>query len=150
MKHYNHKFIILNIKAEGLEKKVFSLIKKKRINNFFFLDSSFPFIYKLSKQLTRNFAVRSSDYEHPKTLFQFKNNVNWIWLDCFKNFKISIDTIKRLVILNYKICIVSPSLHGRRISKKDKSFLRKLKKNNVKIDMVCEKIQNRKEWENYI
>ena len=30
LKYYNHKFIILNIKAEGLEKKVFRLIKKKK------------------------------------------------------------------------------------------------------------------------
>ena len=150
LNHYDHKFIILNIKAEGLEKKVFRLLEKKKIDNFFFLDSSFPFIHKLSKTLTKNFAIRSSDYEHPKTLMQFKNHVNWIWLDCFENFTISIYTIKKLVTLNYKICIVSPSLHNRKISNKDKSFFKKLKKNNIKIDMVCEKLQRKKEWKNYI
>ena len=100
--------------------------------------------------MTKNFALRTSDYEHPDTLFQFRNHVNWIWLDCFKNFKISIEIIKKLIILKYKICIVSPTLHGRKISKKDKSFFKKLKRNNIKIDMVCEKIQKKKDWEDYL
>ena len=150
MNYYKHKFIILNIKAEGLETKVFKLIKKKNINNFFFLDTSFPFIYKLSKKLTKNFAVRTSDYEHSKTLFKLKKNVNWIWLDCFKNFEISITTIKKLVNLKYKFCIVSPTLHNRKISKKDKIFFNKLKKNNIKIDMICEKVKYLNKWKKYI
>ena len=34
--NFKHRFIILNVKCEGLEKKIFSILKKKKIKNFFF------------------------------------------------------------------------------------------------------------------
>ena len=49
LKYYKHSFIILNIKSERIEYKVLELLKKHDIQNYFFLDSSFPMIYKLSK-----------------------------------------------------------------------------------------------------
>ena len=93
LKYYNHRFIIINVKSEGLERRIFKLIKKYKIKNFFFLDSSFPFIYRLSKNLTKNFAIRISDFENINTAFNMKKKVNWIWLDCFKNYKITINQL---------------------------------------------------------
>ena len=39
--NFKHRFIILNVKCEGLEKKIFSILKKKKIKNFFFLIALF-------------------------------------------------------------------------------------------------------------
>jgi hypothetical protein len=50
LKLYTHSFIILNIKSERIEYKVLELLKKYNITNYFFLDSSFPMIYKLSNE----------------------------------------------------------------------------------------------------
>ena len=44
----NKNLMILNIKSERIEYKVLELIKKYNIENYFFLDSSFPMIYQLN------------------------------------------------------------------------------------------------------
>ena len=139
---FNHKFVILNIKSEGIEEKVIKILKRKKKNNFFFLDTSFPFIIKYSKYLTKKFAIRVSDYESYETIFKLNKKFKWVWLDCFKGFKISMKTIKKIKSKGYKICIVSPNLHNRKITKNDLIFFKKLKKNKIKIDMFCDKIQN--------
>lgn len=142
LRFYNHKFLIVNVKSEGLEIKIMKILKKYKIKNFFFLDSSFPFIYKLSKTITKNFAIRVSDYENIQTAFNMKNKVNWIWLDCFQKYKISIKQIRLLKKNNFKICLVSPDLHGRKIRKVDIDFYKKLRKHKVFLDMICIKYLN--------
>ena len=141
---YKHKFIIINVKSEGIEERIFKILKKKKIKNYFFLDSSFPFLVKFSKILTKNFAVRVSDLESYETSFNLRKKVKWIWLDCFREFQISSKLLKKMKKLNYKICIVSPSLHGRRILKKDLNFF---KRNKAYIDMVCDKKEKFVIWE---
>ncbi len=140
---YKHKFIIINVKSEGIEEKIYKILKNKKISNYFFLDSSFPFLIKYSKVLTKKFALRISDIESHKTLFNLDKNVNWIWLDCFKKFQISSNVLVKIKKLKYKICIVSPNLHGRKITKKDISFF---KRNKIYIDMVCDKKEKLAIW----
>ena len=36
LKNFKNRFIIFNVKEEGIEKKIFNLIKKKKIKIFFF------------------------------------------------------------------------------------------------------------------
>ena len=55
--------MILNIKSERIEYKVLNLLQKYNINNYFFLDSSFPMIYQLSEEGEKNIAVRYSEFE---------------------------------------------------------------------------------------
>jgi hypothetical protein len=139
LKFYNHKFLIINVKTEGLEKKILNYLIKYKIKNFFFLDSSFPYIFKLSKKLTKKFALRISDFESIETAYKMKNKVDWIWIDCFNNYNISLTEIKNLQSLKFKLCLVSPDLHNRKISFKDKLFFNSLNKNNIKLDMICAK-----------
>ena len=35
-KKLNHRLIVLNVKEEGLEKKILKILKKNKIHNFFF------------------------------------------------------------------------------------------------------------------
>ena len=43
IKYFKHKFLILNVKEEGLEKKLIDCMNKNNITSYFFLDQSFPF-----------------------------------------------------------------------------------------------------------
>jgi hypothetical protein len=139
---FKHKFLIINIKIEGIEENILNYLNKLKIKNFFFLDSSFPYIFKLSKKLTRKFALRISDFESIETAYKMKNKIEWIWIDCFNNYNISVKEIKKLQKLKYKLCLVSPDLHKRKIRIKDKLFFKSLNKNNIKLDMICAKNKN--------
>ena len=50
--------------------------------------------------------------------------------------------IKKLQRLKYKLCLVSPDLHNRKIRLKDKLFFKSLNKNNIKLNMICAKNEN--------
>ena len=38
LEHYDHKFLILNVKEEGLEEMIINLLEKFNISNYFFLE----------------------------------------------------------------------------------------------------------------
>ena len=46
IRSYHHGTLILNVKEEGLESSVLKLMNQYKINDFFFLDQSFPFLWK--------------------------------------------------------------------------------------------------------
>ena len=137
--NYSHKFLILNVKEEGLEKRLLSIMKKKKINNFFFLDQSFPFLVKTLKLKEKRCALRISDYESAQTAFEIKLKPNWIWLDCFEKSNFNLKMLNKLKKLSYKICIVSPELHNIKRTKEIKNLLKKINKLNFKFDAVCTK-----------
>ena len=110
LKHYNHGTIILNIKSEGIEYQVLELLKKYTVNNYFFLDSSFPMINSLSLKGEKNIALRFSEFEGIDTLCSMAGKVNWIWVDCFSKLPITAKNYKLLKNLNYRLCLVSPDL----------------------------------------
>ena len=109
---YKHKILILNVKEEGLEKKILSILKKKNIKSYFFLDQSVPFIIKFMKKGLKKIAVRFSEFEDLSSVLKFRNKVEWVWIDCFKKFMINNKSINILKKNNFKICIVSPELHN--------------------------------------
>ncbi|MBT6472144.1 MAG: hypothetical protein HOK52_12925, partial [Candidatus Marinimicrobia bacterium] len=45
---YEHGILILNVKEEGLEGRLIELMSKYNIDDYFFLDQSFPFLVKTS------------------------------------------------------------------------------------------------------
>ena len=145
LKNYDHKFLILNIKSEGIESKVIQIIKKFKINNYFFLDCTFPSLINLIKKGNKNVALRVSDYESVDTLNNMKNLAKWVWIDCFKNIPLDQKKYKLIKKYNYRICLVSPELHGRKIG--NKKFLKLLKEKKIKIDMICTKEKFFKNWE---
>ena len=48
IRHFRHRFMIINVKSEGIEFRIIQLLEKYNITNYFFLDCSFPMIWKLS------------------------------------------------------------------------------------------------------
>ena len=142
IKYFNHKFLICNIKSERIELEVARILKKKKIKNYFFLDSSFPMLVSCIKKKLLNQSLRFSKFENlPNT--SFFNSVKWIWLDTFDGLP-SDNIIKMIKNKNKKICLVSPELHKIKVSKKKLKFF--LKKNFYHIDMICTKEYLFKNW----
>ena len=78
LKKYNHNTIILNIKSERIELECLKLLEKYNINNYFFLDSSFPMINLLNKKFNNNnIASRYSEYECLEFTENIKNLISY-------------------------------------------------------------------------
>jgi hypothetical protein len=147
LKNFKHAFIIVNIKSEGIEHKIFRLLKKYKIKKYFFLDCSFPMIFRLnSLKKNINFATRLSKFESIESVFKVKNLCQWIWVDCFDN---NVEFLKNILskIKNFNLCIVSPELHNRPNSVK--FYAKSLKQIGLSPSMICSKIYNYKIWSKY-
>lgn len=138
LKSYNHQFLILNVKEEGLEKRLIELMKSFKIKNYFFLDQSFPFLIKTAKSGENRCAVRFSEYESINTVLSLSNIVKWVWVDFFTKLPLDYEKYLKLKESRFNICLVSPELQGH--DKKQILTLQKeLIKNKVYINAVCTK-----------
>lgn len=137
LKYYNHGTMILNIKSERIEHRVLELIKKYNVKKYFFLDSSFPMIYLLSKQGEQNIALRFSEFEGLDTILNMTGKVNWVWVDCFSKLPIDSQTFQLLRKHNFKLCFVSPELQGQ--PEKLLEYKKYLEEHQLKFDAICTK-----------
>jgi bifunctional N-acetylglucosamine-1-phosphate-uridyltransferase/glucosamine-1-phosphate-acetyltransferase GlmU-like protein len=144
--HYNHSFIILNIKSERIEFKVLELIKKHNITNYFFLDSSFPMMYKLSNEGEKNIAIRFSEFEGLDTVLNMKGRIDWVWVDCFSKVPLNRENYNILKESGFKLCFVSPELQNQ--PDKIKEYKDYFNKENIVMDMICTKSYKIEKWEN--
>ena len=144
---YNHIFLILNIKEEGLEKSCLDLLKEFNINDYFFLDQSFPMLIKSSINQNLKTCLRYSNYESLDTVLKFKGLVNWVWVDYYQDYPLSKDIILKLKKLSYKICLVSPELQGHSIEEINQAFF-KIEKYQIYIDAICTKYISK--WESLL
>ena len=83
LKHYQHGTMILNVKSGRIEHKILELLKQYDIQNYFFLDSSFPMIKLLSDLGEHNIALRFSELEGLDTIRNMAAKAKWVWVDCF-------------------------------------------------------------------
>tara|TARA_B110001450_G_scaffold254674_1_gene280519 strand:+ start:469 stop:1086 length:618 start_codon:yes stop_codon:yes gene_type:complete len=141
----NKNLMILNVKSERIEYKVLELIKKYNIENYFFLDSSFPMIYQLNKFGEKNIAIRFSEFESIESVKLVKDMVKWVWVDCFTKFPLDAKTYNKIKNFGLKICLVSPELQGYNIER-IQEFKEIIKNNYFEIDAVCTKYYNIKLW----
>ena len=144
LKHYQHSFIILNIKSERIEWKVLEILKKYNIKNYFFLDSSFPMIYQLSIKNEKNIALRFSEYEGLDTIIKMKDKVKWVWIDCFTKNPLTLEIYNELKSMNYKLCFVSPELQQQQ--EKIDIYKKYFQENDIILDMICTKHYNITNW----
>ena len=144
LKHYHHGTMILNIKSERIEHRVIELIRKYEIKDYFFLDSSFPMIYLLSKEAEENIALRFSEYEGLDTILNMKNRVKWVWVDCFSRLPITHESFALLKDSGFKICLVSPELQGQ--DEKIEQYKSYLESERIQFDAICCKAYNINRW----
>ena len=100
LKFFNHGTMILNIKSERIEHKVLELLLKYNIQNYFFLDCSFPMINLLINQGEKKIALRFSEFETLDNILKLKKKIKWVWIDCFSKLPINRDSYKLLKNLN--------------------------------------------------
>lgn len=144
IKGYRHNTIIVNVKNEGIEYRILELFNKHKIDNYFFLDSSFPLIYALSSLGERNIALRFSEHESINTILSMRGKVKWVWVDCFTHLPISFTHFKKLKDAGFNLCLVSPELQGR--PDDIDHFKLHLAKENIIFDAVCTKAKYASKW----
>lgn len=107
---YNSKELLaLNIKSDGLQKKISIAIKKYSINNYYLFDMSIPDTI-LTMKSKLNFLTRQSDIElNPVLVAEAKG----IWMDEFEKEWITSDSISKIIENKRMAFIVSAELHGR-------------------------------------
>ena len=138
IRYYKHKILILNVKEDGLENKIIEILRKNKIEKFFFLDQSFPSILKSVKKREKRSAIRVSEYESIETAVSLKGKVEWIWVDHFTKFPLDFKEYKFLKDLGFKICIVSPELQNGNLNSA-KELKNKLSSDKIKFNAVCTK-----------
>ena len=140
---YRHGTLILNVKEEGLEDRLLDLMRRHGIDDFFFLDQSFPFLVRTARRGESRCAVRVSEFESVDTALGLGGMVDWVWVDCFSRFPLNRESADRLRAAGFKLCLVSPELQGR-IAAEDIEALRAiLAGQGITADAVCTKTPER-------
>lgn len=136
---YHHGTLILNVKEEGLEAYLIALMRARGIEDYFFLDQSFPFLVKWAKTGERRCAVRVSEFESVETALTLARKVDWVWIDCFTHFPLSERDASRLQDAGLKLCLVSPELQGRDAEKEIPELILLLARRGISPEAVCSK-----------
>ena len=145
LKYFRHGTLILNVKEEGLENRILIEMEKQGIEDFFFLDQSFPFIIKTAKSGESRSAVRVSEYESINTTLSLAGLIDWVWVDCFSRFPLNKVATQQLKRAGFKLCLVSPELQGRMASYEIVAMRKLLNQENIEVDAVCTKYP--KQWQ---
>jgi hypothetical protein len=102
-------YLAINIKADGLQEALQTILRKYRDAKYFVFDMSIPDTLGYRK-LGINFFSRVSEYEKQPVLFEACAG---IWLDAFHGEWYSMNDISRWLKEDKKVCLVSPELHKR-------------------------------------
>ena len=136
---YRHGTLILNTKEEGLEDRLLASMAEHKIEKFFFLDQSFPFLVRTVRRGEKRCAVRVSEYESVETALTLAGLADWIWIDHFTRWPLTLADWNRLVDAGFKLCIGSPELHGHPIETAIPAVRAILNEWGVSPDVVCTK-----------
>lgn len=104
-----HLFLALNIKADGLQNPLKTLLEHYKIQNYFVFDMSVPDALVYLKTDIKSFT-RQSEYEKEPSFYELACG---IWLDEFHSHWINKSIIQEHLAKDKFVCIVSPDLHQR-------------------------------------
>ena len=99
--------LALNIKADGLQLKLKSLIVEYNIENYFVFDMSVPDSLGYLNPGMKVFT-RESEFETEPSFYE---QADGVWMDEFRTPWITPQRIKHHLDNDKKICVVSPELH---------------------------------------
>ena len=139
LNQFDHRFLIINVKEEGIEKRIFQLIKYFKIKNYFFLDSTIPFSLKMNK--IKNKSLRISDIENVNFNSSKIKSFNWVWVDYLnERYSLKKKELSILKKLKIKLCLVSPELVNNKFH--PKILFDFIKIYNFVPDAICTKKTN--------
>ena len=136
---YNHECLILNVKEDGLESVLLSLMRENNIENFFFLDQTFPSIVKMIEQGEQRCAVRISEFESIETALKLAGKIDWVWVDYFTHFPLTSSEAEQLKSAGFKLCLVSPELQGFSNPSTALSLLEETRTLDIEVSAICTK-----------
>lgn len=136
---YRHGTLILNVKEEGLEGRVTTLMRASGIEDYFFLDQSFPSLVQCARASQRRCAVRVSEFESLQTALTLAGRIDWVWVDCFTRFPLTRDDAHRLEQAGFRLCLASPELQGRDPATEIPSLARQLAERRIWPEAICTK-----------
>ncbi|EWY40471.1 hypothetical protein N825_34840 [Skermanella stibiiresistens SB22] len=137
---YSHGTLILNVKEEGLEERLITLMAYHGIEDYFFLDQSFPFLVRTARRGESRCAVRVSEFESIETALSLAGKIGWVWVDCFTRFPLDQQDARRLKAAGFKLCLVSPELQGRDGAVEIPEMRALLAARGIVADAVCTKL----------
>ena len=136
LRAYRHGTRILNVRSERIEPRVLEeLAAAGTVDDYFFLDCSYPMIRQLTGRGEHRIAVRFSEVEPIEGPLALAGQVDWVWVDCFTRLPLDDQTYARLSE-RFKLCIVSPELEGHDLARIPE-FVRQLEP--YPVDAVCTK-----------
>lgn len=112
LQHYAHRFLIADIKGEGVERLALPLLAERGVEDFFLLNLTTPSQWSLAEAGERRTAVRVSELERVQTAIALQGLCRWAWVDGFFGFPLGALDARRLRQAGYRICVVSPELQG--------------------------------------
>jgi len=124
--------LALNIKADGLQRPLKSLIERYKINHYFLFDMSIPDLLVCIRQ---GFPVFTRESEFEKELPFYAQSLG-VWADEFDKHWIDEEVIQKHVRNDKSICIVSPELHRRNYHIEWEEY-RKIQKKIPDQIMIC-------------
>ncbi len=135
IKFFDHKLVVLNVKEEGLEKKIIKILKKKKISNFFFHDQTFSTLIK--NMYVTNVSIRVSEFEDLKRKKFLFRKIKWLWVDNFTKIDLNQKLFNLCKKNKIKICIVSPELVKKNRVKEIYQTFKRLSMLKIRPDAIC-------------
>jgi hypothetical protein len=129
---FKHLPLLLNIKADGLQKQISALLEKYDVDNYYLFDMSVPDLL-VSINGGLKCLTRQSEFEMAPSLYE---SVDGVWIDEFKGEWLQKEHLLRHIDQNKKIFIVSPELHGRNHLTRWK-FLREMGRDLTQHCVLC-------------
>ena len=139
---YKNSTLVLNIKESGIEDTVLEEVRSRGVKSYFLLYVEFPYLDNATEKGERKIAVRFSEKEPIENLNQFKDKLDWVWIDTINDFPVNFKN--KNSFKNQKTCLVCPSRWGRPhdISK----YKNKINLLDLKIDRVMTEVKYLSEW----
>ena len=140
---YDHAFLVANVKEEGLEERVEAALAARGIEEWTYLDQSFPFLVKTLRRGETRCMVRISEYESVKTALALVPPLvprpRWVWLDSFTGELPSARDLAGLARASLRIMVVSPELQARDPEPEVAGIRHRLAAAGLELDAVCTK-----------
>jgi hypothetical protein len=145
LKHYQHAFVIFNIKEAGIEHQVMETAKQFGISNYFLLDVEPYYIHHATKAGIRNIAVRFSENEPIESALIYSGKADWLWIDIPTMLPVHEQNKQHLA--KFHTCLVCPERWGRPHEISD--YIQKLQELQFPLTAVMTSLEHAPQWAKY-
>ena len=127
----------MNVKEDGLEHQLSELMQAHHIQDYFFVDQPITSLLRCDGKNAQHSSIRVSEYERPCTALKPAGKATWIWVDYFTKFPLDGVEASSLQAVGYKLCLVSPEIHGHDPESSIPVLRALLKQESIHPDAVC-------------